>query len=66
MPYQIVKLFIYVSSIGITMYSLSCFKFEEYIKVNKLKEFYIFYFIISIVIGYLLGSFMLEFMNIRL
>lgn len=66
MSYQIVKLFIYIASILITMYSLSCFKFEDYIKTTKLKEFYMFYFIISIVIGYLLGAFMLEFMNIHL
>lgn len=66
MAYQIVKLCIYFVSIAMAMYGLSCFNYDGVIRKNKQKEFYAFYFLASIALGYLFGSFVLEFMTIHL
>lgn len=65
MVYQITKLCIYIISIGIAMYGLSCFNYDGVVKKSKLKQFYAFYFIASISLGYLFASFIFEFMTIR-
>lgn len=61
MVYHIVNIVVYVISIALAMIGLSCFKFEEYIKRSKIREFYIFYIMASIALGYLFGSFILNF-----
>ena len=33
---------VYIISVILSMYGLSCFRFENYIKRGKVKEFYIF------------------------
>ncbi len=66
MSYQFVKLIVYVISIIMSMYGLSCFHYENVILKGKIKQFYMLYIILSLVLGYLLGSFILEFMTIHL
>lgn len=66
MSYQLIKLIVYVTSIILSMYGLSCFHYENFILKGKVKQFYLFYIIVSLVLGYLLGSFILEFMTIHL
>lgn len=66
MSYQLIKLVVYIISIIMSMYGLSCFHYENFILKGKIKQFYMLYIILSIVLGYLLGSFILEFMTIHL
>lgn len=61
MIYHIVNVFVYIISIALAMLGLSCFKFEEYIKRSKIKEFYVFYIVASVALGYLFASFILSF-----
>lgn len=61
MVYHIVNIVVYIVSIALAMFGLSCFKFEEYIKRTKIREFYIFYIMTSVALGYMFGSFILHF-----
>lgn len=61
MPYPVIKVLVYVVSIMLSMWGLSCFNFDNVIRKTKLREFYLFFLIASLVLGYLLGSFILEF-----
>lgn len=61
MIYRIVNIIVYVVSVLLAMLALSCFKYEEWIKRSKIKEFYIFYVMASIALGYLFASFILNF-----
>lgn len=61
MIYHIVNIVVYIISIALAMIGLSCFQFEKYIKRSKIKEFYIFYIVTSIALGYLFASFILSF-----
>lgn len=65
MTYTILKLVIYISSILLAMYGLNCFNYDGIIKKSKLREFYVFYFMASIALGYLVASFILTFMTIH-
>ncbi len=59
--YYIVNLIVYIISVGLAMIGLSCFKYEEYIKPSKLRQFYLFYIVSSVALGYLFASFILSF-----
>lgn len=61
MVYHIVNFIVYIISVALAMIGLSCFKFENYIKRSKLREFYIFYIVASVALGYLFASFILTF-----
>ena len=63
--YNVVKLIVYITSIMLTMYSFSCFNYEKIILKGKLVQFYIAFIILSISVGYLLASFILDFMTIH-
>lgn len=66
MSYQLIKLIVYIVSIVMSMYGLSCFHYEHFIVKGKVRQFYMLYIVLSVVLGYLLGSFILEFMTIHL
>lgn len=66
MSYQLIKLIVYIVSIMMSMFGLSCFRYDHFIVKGKVKQFYMLYIILSVVLGYLLGSFILEFMTIHL
>lgn len=66
MSYQLIKLMVYIISIIMSMYGLSCFRYDHFIIKGKVKQFYMLYIVLSIVLGYILGSFLLEFMTIHL
>ena len=66
MSYQLIKLCVYVISIVLSMYGLSCFRYDHFILKGKIRQFYLLYMILSLVLWYLLGSFLLEFMTIHL
>ena len=61
MVYHMVNIVIYILSVALAMIGLSCFRFDNYIKKNKVREFYIFYIVASIALGYLFASFILSF-----
>ena len=65
MPYPVIKVLVYVVSIMLSMWGLSCFNFDNVIRKTKLREFYLFFLIASLALGYLLGSFILEFTTIQ-
>ncbi len=64
MIYHFVKIGIYIISIGLAMIALSCFRFDEAIHKGKVREFYLFYIMASIVLGYLFASFIIDFGNL--
>ena len=66
MSYQLIKLIVYIVSIMMSMFGLSCFRYDHFIVKGQVKQFYMLYIILSVVLGYLLGSFILEFMTIHL
>ena len=65
MSYQVLKLIVYVFSVLSAMYGLSCFHYEKYILKRKVKQFYCLYIIVSLSLGYLLASFILDFVTIH-
>ena len=64
--YQILKMIVYVFFFFSEMYGLSCFRFDQMISKGKMKHFYCFYIIASLSLGYLLASFILDFVTIHL
>lgn len=66
MSYQILKMIVYVFSVLSAMYGLSFFRFDQMISKGKMKQFYCFYIIASLSLGYLLASFILDFVTIHL
>lgn len=54
---------VYIISVVLSMYGLSCFRFESYIKKGKIREFYIFYIVTSLGLAYLFAQFILSFVN---
>ena len=65
MSYQVIKMIVYVVSVMLSMWSLSCFNFDNVIRKAKVREFYFFFLIASLCLVYLLGSFILEFTTIH-
>lgn len=59
----IIHTLIYTISVMLSMIGLSCFHFENYIKKGKIREFYIFYIVASVALGYLFASFILSFVS---
>ena len=43
MSYQIIKTFVYVVSVMLSMWGLSCFNFDNIIRKAKVREFYLFF-----------------------
>ncbi|MCD7839299.1 MAG: DUF1146 domain-containing protein [Erysipelotrichaceae bacterium] len=64
MIYHFVKIGIYILSIALAMVALSCFRFDECIHKGKVREFYLFYIMASIILGYLFASFIIDFGNL--
>ena len=59
----IVHTLVYTISVMLSMIGLSCFPFEKYIKKGKVREFYVFYIVASVALGYLFASFILSFVS---
>ena len=51
MSYQIIKTFVYVVSVMLSMWGLSCFNFDNIIRKAKVREFYLFFLIASLSLG---------------
>lgn len=61
MIYHIVNIVVYLISIALAMIGLSCFRFDQYIRKGREREFHIFFIVASIGLGYLFASFILSF-----
>lgn len=66
MIYHFIKVFVYIISICLSMYGLSCLHFEQWIKKGKVREFYVLYIVLSVALGYLFASFILDFALVSL
>ena len=58
------KVLIYTLSVLLSIFAVSGINFNNFFKKNYKNEARIFIFILSISLGYLLGSFIIEFLNI--
>ncbi len=63
--YQGIKLAIYIICIMISMYSLSAIKFDAFIRKGQERLFYVFFIILSLVLGYNLAQFIFDFTTIH-
>lgn len=61
---MIYKVIIYVLSVLISVFTINGLNFNNFFKPNHIWEARIFIIIISFIMGYLLGSFIIEFLNI--
>ncbi|MDD4706110.1 MAG: DUF1146 family protein [Bacilli bacterium] len=57
------KVLIYTFSVLLSVFALSGINFNNFFKKNYKNEAKVFIFIISLALGYLLGSFIIEFLN---
>ena len=64
MVYHIVNIVVYIVSIAFAMVGLSSFRFDQYVRKNKEREFHIFFIVASVALGYLFASFILAFGNL--
>lgn len=66
MVYSIIKLVTYIGSVIVSVYALSCIDFARLLKKNKAREFNVLFILLSFALAYLIASFILEFMTIRI
>lgn len=66
MTYSIIKLVTYIGSVFLSMYALSSIDFTRCLKKNKAREFYVLYIFLTFALAYLVASFILEFITIRI
>jgi hypothetical protein len=66
MNYSIIKIIVYMISVFPVMYGLNCVRFDKFVKIKNLTQFYTLYMVIIIVLTYLFGQFILELMEIRI
>ncbi len=65
MLYTLMELITYVGAVLLSMYGLTAFNYDGILKKGRTKEFYIFYFLCSLALGYLVAQFILSFITIR-
>lgn len=58
------KSLIYILSIMLSMFALSGVNFDGFFKTNYKNEAKVFIFIVAISLGYLVGSFIIEFLSV--
>ncbi|MBO6046404.1 MAG: DUF1146 domain-containing protein [Erysipelotrichaceae bacterium] len=61
MIYYLINITVYIVSVIMAMIGLSCFHFDRFIREGRMKEFYVFYLMASVGLGYLFASFILNF-----
>lgn len=59
-----IKTCIYIISVLISAFVISGINFNNFFKKNHIMEARFFIIIISLIMGYLLGSFLIEFLNV--
>jgi len=63
MTYHLIEIVIYILSVFLAMYALSCFHFDRALRKNKQREFYAFYIMATLGLAYLFASFLIAFGN---
>lgn len=58
----VTKLIIYLICFVISLFGLSAFDFNRFLKPNKVKEAIVLYYIIAFVLTYILGQFIISIM----
>ncbi|MCF0114179.1 MAG: DUF1146 domain-containing protein [Erysipelotrichaceae bacterium] len=58
----ILRVVVYLACFGASMYGLSCIQFEKVLKGNKVKEFYVLYYLLAMALGYLAAQFLMGLM----
>lgn len=66
MVYSIIKLVTYIGSVVVSVYALSCIDFARFLRKNKAREFNVLFLMLSLALAYLVSSFILEFIMIRI
>lgn len=66
MVYSIIKLVTYIGSVVVSIYALSCIDFARFLRKNKAREFNVLFLMLSLALAYLVSSFILEFIMIRI
>lgn len=66
MVYSIIKLVTYIGSVVVSIYALSYIDFARFLRKNKAREFNVLFLMLSLALAYLVSSFILEFIMIRI
>lgn len=58
----VMRVFVYLACFAASMYGLSSIQFEKLLKGNKVKEFYVLYFLLAMGLAYLAAQFLMGLM----
>lgn len=58
---HIIYVTIYIISVLLAMLGLQAFDFERFLRKGRMREFYVFYIMASIALGYLFAQFIINF-----
>ena len=61
MIYRTVNILVYIISVLLAMYGLQAFDFERFLRKGRISQFYVFYIVASVALGYLFAQFILNF-----
>lgn len=61
MIYRTVNILVYIISVLLAMYGLQAFDFERFLRKGRISQFYVFYVVASVALGYLFVQFILNF-----
>ena len=61
MIYRTVNILVYIISVLLAMYGLQAFDFERFLRKGRISQFYVFYVVASVALGYLFAQFILNF-----
>lgn len=61
MLYHFINVFIYIISVLFAMLGLQAFDFERFLRKGRMREFYVFYIMASVALGYLFAQFIISF-----
>lgn len=61
MLYRTVNIIIYIISVLLAMFGLQAFDFERFLRKGRIGQFYVFYIVVSVALGYLFAQFILNF-----
>lgn len=53
MIYRTVNILVYIISVLLAMYGLQAFDFERFLRKGRISQFYVFYVVASVALGYL-------------
>ena len=60
------KIFVYILSVFLSAFALTGINFDGFIKKNRVWEARILFLLLSLALGYLVGSFVIDFTEIKI